>query len=228
MDQATLTAMLRGTLGIKKKVIALRRSPREPAGITAYGDMNNICYMMAEALEEEKVFYTTLKEHVCTLGCAATGLDPGLSRMTEEERAASDAYHTAAINIFPSEEIQQRSEQQAAALFPKFAEACEAVIIGPLGSVPGPDVLVLFGTPEQIHLLTRAYCYATGNFIKGFAGMGVCRMLLPLAFIDREPAFSISDRAWRRALRLAPDELTLATPLDKLIIMLENLDQSQL
>jgi uncharacterized protein (DUF169 family) len=228
MDQATLASMLHGTLGIKKNVIALRRSQREPAGIPAYGDMNNICYMMGEAIEEGKIFYTTLKDHVCTLGCAATGLDPGLAQMTEEERTASDAYHTDAINIFPSEEIQHRSEQQAAALFPKFPEACGAVIIGPLGSVPDPDALVLFGTPEQIHLLTRSYCYATGSFIKGFAGMGVCRMLLPLAFIDREPAFSISDRAWRRALKLAPDELTLVTPPDKLVIMLENLEQSQL
>jgi hypothetical protein len=77
-------------------------------------------------------------------------------------------------------------------------------------------------------LLTRAYCYATGSFIKGFAGMGACRMLLPRVIINKEPVFTISDRAWRRAFSLAPDELTLATPLDTLIIMLENLDQSQL
>jgi len=228
MDQATLLSMLHGLLGIRKKVIALRRSKHEPAGITAYADMNNICYMMAEAVEEDKVFYTTLKDHVCTLGCAATGLDPGLTQMSDAERAASDEYHTAAINIFPSEEIQKRSEQQAAALFPKFSEACGAVIIGPLGSVPDPDALILFGTPEQIHLLTRAYCYATGSFIKGFAGMGACRMLLPHVIINKEPAFTVSDRAWRRALKLAPDELTLATPADKLVIMLENLEQSQL
>jgi uncharacterized protein (DUF169 family) len=228
MDQATILSMLHGTLGIKKDVIALRRSHLEPAGITAYADMNNICYMMAEAIEEEKTFYTTLKDHVCTLGCAATGLDPGLAQMSDEERATSDQYHTAAINIFPSEEIQNRAEQHAAALFPQFAEKCGAVIIGPLGSVPDPDALVLFGTPEQIHLLTRAYCYATGSFIKGFAGMGACRMLLPQVIINKEPIFTISDRAWRRALKLAPDELTLATPADKLIIMLENLEQSQL
>ena len=40
--------------------------------------------------------------------------------------------------------------------------------------------------------------------------MGACRMLLPLAFINKEPVFTISDRAWRRALQLAADELTLA------------------
>jgi uncharacterized protein (DUF169 family) len=228
MDQATILSMLHGTLGIKKNGIALRRSQHEPAGITAYADMNNICYMMAEAIEEEKTFYTTLKDHVCTLGCAATGLDPVLAQMSDEERAQSDQYHTAAINIFPSEEIQNRAEQQARALFPQFTETFKAIIIGPFGRVPEPDAVILFGTPEQIHLLTRAYCYATGSFIKGFAGMGACRMLLPQVIINKEPIFTISDRAWRRALKLSPDELTLATPPDKLIIMLENLEQSQL
>ena len=100
--------MLHGTLGIKKNGIALKQAKQEPAGIEAYADMNNICYMMAEALEEQKTFYTTLKDHVCTLGCAATGLDPVLAQMSDEERTASDQYHTAAINIFPSEEIQNR------------------------------------------------------------------------------------------------------------------------
>ena len=76
-------------------------------------------------------------------------------------------------------------------------------------------------------MLTRAYCYASGSFIKGFARMGACRMLLPIAFIDKEPVFTISDHAWRRALTLAPDELTLATPPDKLLIMQEYLDKVQ-
>ena len=51
-------------------------------------------------------------------------------------------------------------------------------------------------------------------------------MLMPLACINGEPAFSISDRAWRRAFNLTPDELTLVTPPEKLEVMLENLEQS--
>jgi len=219
MRADTIQTLLHGKLGIKKSVIALKLARQEPAAIEKYSDMNNICYMMAEVLEENKVFYTTLENHVCLLGCAATGLDPALSLMGDDE-------HTASINIFPTEEIQQRAEAQAAALFPKYAAAYKAVIIGRLGSVEDPDALILFGTPEQVHHLTRAYCYATGTIIRGFAGMGVCRMLLPLACIDGEPAFSISDRAWRRAFNLAPDELTLVTPPEKLEVMLENLEQS--
>ena len=215
MRADAMQAVLHDSLGIQKSVIALKLAEEEPASISRYTDMNNICYMMAEVLEEDKVFYTTLENHVCLLGCAATGLDPALSLMSDDQRAQSDNFHTAAINIFPTEEIQRRAETQAEALFPRFA------------AVADPDALILFATPEQVHLLTRAYCYATGNIIRGFAGMGVCRMLLPLACIREEPAFSISDRAWRRAFGLAPHELTLVTPPRKLEIMIENLEQSR-
>jgi uncharacterized protein (DUF169 family) len=225
MDAGTVKSIVHSTLGIKKEIVALKLAKQRPSGVNAYQDKNNICYMMGEVLEEKRTFYTTLGDHVCTLGCAATGLDPALRQMDDAARKESEEYHVATVNIFPTEEIQAKAEREADVLFPQFKEIYAAVIMGPLGEVPQPDALLLFGNPEQIHLLTRAYCYATGTFIKGYAGMGACRMLLPLAFINKEPVFTISDRAWRRALQLDPDELTLATPPEKLFIMLEYLDK---
>ena len=225
MDTKAINSTIRDTLGIKKEVIALKLAKEKPVNIREYGEMNNICYMIGEALEEKKTFYTTLKDHVCTLGCVATGLDPVLQQMDVAARKDSEEYHVTTVNIFPSEEIQSRAEHEADMLFPKVQETYEAVIMGPFEDVSQPDALLLFGIPEQIHLLTRAYCYATGTFIKGYAGMGACRMLLPLVFINKEPVFTISDRAWRRALQLNPDELTIATPPEKLLIMLENLEK---
>jgi uncharacterized protein (DUF169 family) len=75
--------------------------------------------------------------------------------------------------------------------------------------------------------MTRAYCYATGSFIQGYAGMGACRMLFPHAFLKREPVFTVSDRSWRKALHIAPDELTLVVPIEKLIIMIDALEESK-
>jgi uncharacterized protein (DUF169 family) len=182
---------------------------------------------MGEVLEEGRTFYTVLDDHVCLLGCAATGLDPALAIMDDGQRQESESYHVSAINIFPTEAIQQKAELEAQSLFPRFREVFQAVLMGPLGSVPQPDVFIILATAEQIHRLTRAYCYATGSVIKGFAGMGACRMLLPRALINQEPVFTVSDRAWRRALKLLPDELTLVTPPAALVTMIENLEASQ-
>jgi len=38
---------------------------------------------------------------------------------------------------------------------------------------------------------------------------------------------TVSDRTWRKALKISPHELTLVTPPDKLIIMLETLAESK-
>jgi uncharacterized protein (DUF169 family) len=199
----------------------------EPAQLEAYQDKNHICYMMGEVLEEGRTFYTILDDHVCLLGCAATGLDPDLATMDNEQHQESEHLHVSAINVFPSELIQARAEKEAARLFPRFKEVYKAIIIGPLESVPDPELAVIIATPEQVHLMTRAYCYATGSFIQGFAGMGACRMLFPHAFLKKEPTFTVSDRTWRKALKIAPDELTLVTPLEKLKTMIETLEESK-
>ena len=226
MDFSESVNCLKQTLNIKKEIIGLRQLNEEPPHIEVYQDKNHICYMMGEVLEEGKTFYTVLENHVCLLGCAATGLDPGLSTLDSEERTESDQFHVSGINIFPDEAIQRTSEMEAARLFPQFKEVCKAILIGPLLDVPDPEVAVIFANPEQIHMLTRAYCYATGHFIKGYAGMGACRMLFPNAFLKNEPAFTVSDRSWRKALKLAPDELTLTVPVETLQIMSENLEES--
>jgi hypothetical protein len=57
--------------------------------------------------------------------------------------------------------------------------------------------------------------------------LGIKREILALKRVKGEPAYTISDRSWRIVLKLAPDELTLATPPDKLEFMLKNLDRSK-
>lgn len=226
MDTRTIKHRLRDDLGIGK-VVGLRRLHDEPLHVAAYRDKNNICYMMGEVLEEGRTFYTILDDHVCLLGCVATGLDPALATMDQAQQGESEDFHVSAINIFPSEPVQARAEMEAARLFPRFDQAAKAVIMGPLGSLPDPEVVVIIATPYQVHLMTRAFCYATGRFIQGYAGMGACRMLFPRAFIQQEPVFTVSDRSWRKALKIAPDELTLVTPLGALVTMLENLAASK-
>ena len=227
MDAKDIKLNLKDGLRIEKEIIALKQMKEEPSEFEAYQDKNNICYMMGEVLEEGKTFYTILEDHVCLLGCAATGLDPILQIMGNEQRQESDQFHVGAINIFPSETIMTKAEEEAETLFPKFKEVYKAILMGPLESIPEPDVVVILANAEQVHLLTRAYCYATGSFIRGYAGMGACRMLLPYAFLNREPTFTVSDRSWRKALNLLSDELTLVTPPDKLVTMLETLKESK-
>ena len=217
---------LKKFLQIEREIVGLQRLKDEPPVEEVYQDKNHICYMIGEVLEEGKTFCTILENHVCLLGCAATGLDPALSTLGDKDRSESDQFHVSGINIFPNDEIQCISEKEGALLFPQFKEGCKAIRIGPLADIPKPEVALFIGNPEQIHMLTRAYCYGTGHFVKGYAGMGACRMLFPQAFLNEEPTFTVSDRSWRKALKLNHNELSLVFPVNKLKIIVENIDQS--
>jgi uncharacterized protein (DUF169 family) len=213
-------------LHIEREVVGLQQLNDQPPAEEIYQDKNHICYMIGEVLDEGKTFCTVLENHVCLLGCAATGLDPGLSTLDSNGRSESDQFHVSGINIFPNEQIQAVSEKEAASLFPGFKEVCKAIRIGPLVNNPQSEVALFIANPEQVHMLTRAYCYGTGRFIKGYAGMGACRMLFPHAFLNEEPTFTVSDRSWRKALKLNQNELTLVIPVNKLQVIAENIDES--
>ena len=227
MNTGTIYSRVKETIGIKKGIIALKRMKEEPAEIEDYKGMNTLCFMMQEALDENKVFYTTLRNRMC-LGCTAAGMAPTpYDEHSEEALKESLSFPVEAVNTFPDLPTAIKAEKEASALFPKFDELYSAVVVGPAESVPDPDILIISCNPQQANLLTRAYCYVTGTFIKGYAGMGVCRTIFPDAFIHREPMFTVSDRSWRIALKLPDDELSLVTPPDGLKMMLDNLERSQ-
>ena len=227
MDSGVIKSFLKDKIGIKKGIVALKRLKDEPSTLEEYEGKSTICFMMQEALEENKVFYTTIKNRMC-LGCVATGMDRVPGELSEEELKQNVSFPVEAVNTFQSIEVAVKAEKEAARIFPKFDELYRATVIGPIERIKDPEVLIIFCNPEQANLLTRAYCYVTGTFIKGYAGIGVCRMILPEAFVNKEPTITVSDRTWRIALKLSPDELTLVTPPDKLMIMCENLEQSKL
>ena len=122
MNVNGIISTLKQELGFDSTIIALQQAKEKPSDIEEYRDKNNICYMMCEVLEEKKTFYTIYENHVCTLGCTATGLDPVHNVLSDEERQASEEIHVGSINVFPTTEIQARAEKEATRLFPKFQE----------------------------------------------------------------------------------------------------------
>ena len=90
---------LKKYLQIEREVVGLQQLRDEPPAEEVYQDKNHICYMIGEVLEEGKTFCTILENHVCLLGCAATGLDPGLSTLGGKDRSESDQFHVSGINF---------------------------------------------------------------------------------------------------------------------------------
>ena len=90
------------------------------------------------------------------------------------------------------------------------------MIVGPLSKVDDPDLVLLFVTPHQGDILTRARAYL-GDYTRGFGGMGGCIFTLRYSFVTGDPSFSTSDTAWRMFAGLDEDELTYTFPYRKLL-----------
>ncbi|MCK5514009.1 MAG: DUF169 domain-containing protein, partial [Deltaproteobacteria bacterium] len=90
------------------------------------------------------------------------------------------------------------------------------IVVGPLLRVDDPDLVLLFVTPHQADILSRARAYL-GDFTRGFAGMGGCIFTIRYTFDSGDPSFSTSDTAWRMFAGLDEDELTYTFPYPKLL-----------
>ena len=96
------------------------------------------------------------------------------------------------------------------------------IIVGPLARVDEPDLVLLFLTPHQGDILTRARAYL-GDYTRGFGGMGGCIFTIRYSFVTGEPSFSTSDTAWRMFAGLAEDELTYTFPYLKLCAIADHI-----
>jgi uncharacterized protein (DUF169 family) len=92
----------------------------------------------------------------------------------------------------------------------------KGIVVGPLLEVNNPDIVLLFVTPHQADILTRARAYL-GDFTRGFGGMGGCIFTIRYTYMSGEPSFSTSDTAWRMFAGLEEDELTYTFPYPKLM-----------
>ena len=52
MNVMAIKQLLKNGLGIGKEIVALKQVKENPLQLEAYGEKNNICYMMGEVLEE--------------------------------------------------------------------------------------------------------------------------------------------------------------------------------
>ena len=92
----------------------------------------------------------------------------------------------------------------------------EAVLVAPLaGEKFAPDIILIHGTPAQMHLLLCAFIYHDFERLKFyFTGEGSCADTLAEAYHSRKPALSIPCFGQRRYGHIREDELEMAMPPD--------------
>jgi len=215
MNKDELIYTLKEDLKVKKEIIAVKAMKKAPTDIPHYEGQASpgMCAFVGEILQDGSVWYATKENLGCFEALTGTGTCENMPR---------DKYMEFMIEQNQSYPMHQNSD-----ILVKYYDKVDdffkhpkvdgtGIVVGPLFKVAHPDLVLLFITPHQADILTRARAYL-GDFTRGFAGMGGCIFTIRYSFMTGDPSFSTSDTAWRMFAGLAEDELTYTFPYSKLL-----------
>jgi len=215
MTKEELIQTLKDDLKIKKEIIAVKAMKQAPSDIPQYEGQASpgMCAFVGEILKDGSVWYATKENLGCFEALTGTGTCENMPRdkymeLMIEQNQSYPMHKNADVLVEYYDKVNDFFKH------PKVDGT--GIVVGPLLRVDDPDLVLLFVTPHQADILTRARAYL-GDFTRGFAGMGGCIFTIRYTFNSGDPSFSTSDTAWRMFAGLDEDELTYTFPYPKLL-----------
>ena len=215
MTKDKLIHTLKEDLKIKKEIIAVKAMKQAPSDIPQYEGQASpgMCAFVGEILKDGSVWYATKENLGCFEALTGTGTCENMPRdkymeFMIEQNQSYPMHKNADVLVEYYDKVDDFFKH------PKVDGT--GIVVGPLLRVDDPDLVLLFVTPHQADILTRARAYL-GDFTRGFAGMGGCIFTIRYTFDSGDPSFSTSDTAWRMFAGLDEDELTYTFPYPKLL-----------
>ncbi len=215
MTKDKLIHTLKEDLKIKKEIIAVKAMKQAPSDIPQYEGQASpgMCAFVGEILKDGSVWYATKENLGCFEALTGTGTCENMPRdkymeFMIEQNQSYPMHKNADVLVEYYDKVDDFFKH------PKVDGT--GIVVGPLLKVDDPDLVLLFVTPHQADILTRARAYL-GDFTRGFAGMGGCIFTIRYTFNSGDPSFSTSDTAWRMFAGLDEDELTYTFPYPKLL-----------
>ncbi|NTU92655.1 MAG: DUF169 domain-containing protein [Chlorobiaceae bacterium] len=221
MTPEQLSRAIVASEGLEYAPIAIKfiRSLGElPDGVKQFGEASGegtpksfLCAMWGDCLRGAGPFYTTREHQLCGGGAIAAGFGSLLPLEVAEKFMIGDG------KLFGTMDALRRSMEGT---MPFGDGEFTAQIVGPLASMDEqalrPDVVLMVCKPFQGQHLMRAYGFDSGELVHGIAGGSTCEMVSSLVVKTGKPTFTLGDTGGNAGLALAPDELLLAFPYDKL------------
>ncbi|MBE9540992.1 MAG: DUF169 domain-containing protein [Proteobacteria bacterium] len=215
MTKDKLIHTLKEDLKIKKEIIAVKAMKQAPSDIPQYEGQASpgMCAFVGEILKDGSVWYATKENLGCFEALTGTGTCENMPRdkymeFMIEQNQSYPMHKNADVLVEYYDKVDDFFKH------PKVDGT--GIVVGPLLRVDDPDLVLLFVTPHQADILSRARAYL-GDFTRGFAGMGGCIFTIRYTFDSGDPSFSTSDTAWRMFAGLDEDELTYTFPYPKLL-----------
>ena len=198
-----------------------------PEGVRKFGASSGekvpksfLCAMWGDCLRGAGPFYTIKEHQLCGGGAIAAGFGSILPLEVAEKFMIGDG------KLFGSMDALRCS---LASTMPFEDGEYAAQIVGPLAAMNDdtlrPDVVLIVCKPLQGQHILRAYGFDSGELVHGIAGGSTCEMVSSFVVRTGRPTFTLGDTGGNAGLSLAPDEVLLAFPYDKLGTAVGNLSR---
>ncbi len=228
MTPKELSQTLVESEGLSYNPIAVRFIPSLgdlPEGMKQFGSSSGegttksfLCAMWGDCLRGAGPFYTTKDQQICGGGAISAGFGSLMPLAAAEKFMIGDG------KLFGNMDALRCS---LSSTMPFKEGEFEAEIVGPLAAMNDdtlrPDVVLIVCKPHQGQHILRAYGFDSGELVHGIAGGSTCEMVSSYVMKTGKPTFTLGDTGGNAGLDLAPDELLLAFPYDKLGIAVANL-----
>lgn len=196
-----------------------------PEGIKKFGESSGetrprsfLCAMWGDCLRGAGPFYTTKEQQICGGGAISAGFGSPMPLEAAEKFMIGDG------KLFGNMDALRCALSSTK---PFEDGEFEAEIVGPLAAMNDdtlrPDVVLIVCKPHQGQHILRAYGFDSGELVQGIAGGSTCEMVSSYVVKTGKPTFTLGDTGGNAGLDLAPDELIVAFPYDKLAIAVRNL-----
>ena len=221
VDYAECSRKMVEILGLKYEPVAIKlikKGEPLPEGYQEPDKRLRHCQSIMRAKKGECLLLPADK-HACPVGASALGLMP------IPDKVASGHFHHN-MGMYRSEEAAKHTMDVRPRLEPG---SLAATLVCPLSKVKvAPDVIVITGTPEQVYwLLPAATSYENGGrvTIEIAPVQGSCADSTIRPYLTGAPNASFGCVGCRKYTEIAPEEMFIGFPADKLESTLEALER---
>lgn len=190
-----------------------------PDGIKRADEEMTHCQFVDRARRTREEFYTLNGNHMCKIGAGAMGLGT-----IPKEVISGELYYNE-FGLFSTPGASRRTVEMIPTLPP---DSTEAVLYSPLENTSFvPDVVMVFGNPKQMMLLTQAAMFRVGGRLEvSFTGVqSVCSDGVVQTYKEGKIGVTIGCSGSRAYGTLMDDEMIMGIPIELLADVVSGLKQ---
>lgn len=215
-DYAAISSVLKKALGLKRVPIAITLLPDRPPE-EKLTERIRFCEMWSKAMEGETV-YATEKEEACGGGAYFMGL----ADMAPEQRNGTLLSRMYPLYATPMAAV--RTNQQSPRIPPGTGQA---VMCCPLENAEDDVNVVLIVCDSLAAMkLVDAVLFEAGGYLAGMTGPATCAVAVAYPYLSGQINYCMADVGAREYMKLAPGELIMSIPGDKLVDLVINLERT--